>query len=214
MQIILLVLMSGVIIAVWLTPPPQSMLGEVSRIFFFHVPSAWVAVLAFAVSMLNSVGYLRTHKVKYDIRAATSAELGLMFTIVATISGAVFAHKAWGIFWNWDPRETSIFFLLLIYGAYLALRSAVDSEERRARLSAVYSIFAFITVPFLVFVIPRIYQSLHPGDTIIDSSGSIQMPPPILAVFLTSMLCFTLLYFWLYNLQSRILEQKRNIEVL
>jgi len=202
--------MSAVIILVWIMDPPQSTLGDISRIFYFHVPSAWVAVLAFAVGMFNSIGYLRKREMKFDIRAAASAELGLMFCILATVSGAFFAKKAWGTYWNWDPRQTSIFVLMLIYGAYLALRSAIDSEERRAALSAVYSILAFITVPFLIFVVPRIYDSLHPSNTVVNAGGKIQMLRPILTVFLVSLVCFTIIFFWLYGLQSKINIYLRN----
>lgn len=212
LKYILLILMTLVIILVWIAAPPQSRLGDVSRIFYFHVSSAWIAFLAFAVSMINSIAYLRKKNIKFDIRAAASAELGLMFSILATISGSVFAKAAWGAYWNWDPRETSIFILILIYGAYLALRSAVDDEERKASLSAVYSIFAFITVPFLVFIVPRIYQSLHPSDTVVNSSGKIQMPPLILFIFISSLVCFTILFFWIYNLQSRINIYRRGKE--
>ena len=210
LKYILLISMSAVIILVWIMDPPQSTLGDISRIFYFHVPSAWVAVLAFAVGMFNSIGYLRKREMKFDIRAAASAELGLVFCILATVSGAFFAKKAWGTYWNWDPRQTSIFVLMLIYGAYLALRSAIDSEERRAALSAVYSILAFITVPFLIFVVPRIYDSLHPSNTVVNAGGKIQMPPPILTVFLVSLVCFTIIFFWLYGLQSKINIYLRN----
>jgi heme exporter protein C len=174
------------------------------------VPSAWIAVLAFGIAMINSALYLKRKKFEYDIRASISAKLGLMFSVIATISGAIFAKATWMSYWNWDPRETSVLVLLLIYGAYLALRSAVPEEERRAALSSVYAIIAFVTVPFLVFVIPRVYQSLHPTDTIVDSSGSIQMSPVVLFIFLSSLISFTLLYSWLYRLHSLIDIESRN----
>ncbi|MCP4633756.1 MAG: cytochrome c biogenesis protein CcsA [candidate division Zixibacteria bacterium] len=207
---ILLILMSIVIVSVWITSPPQRNLGDISRIFYFHVPVAWISVLAFAAAMVNSILYLKKKNLNYDIRASISAKLGLMFSIIATVSGAIFAKATWMSYWNWDPRQTSILILILIYGAYLALRSAVEDEERRAALSSVYSIIAFVTVPFLVFVIPRVYQTLHPTDTIIDSSGSIQMSPIVLFIFLSSIFCFTLIYAWLYRLHSIIEIESRN----
>ena len=192
---LLLILMSLVIIVVWIMDPPQGILGDISRIFYFHVPAAWIAVLAFAVGMFNSIRYLKSRKIEYDMKSAASAELGLIFGMLAAISGAFFSKYAWGTYWNWDPRQTSIFILILIYGAYLALRSALDSEERRAVFSGVYSILAFITVPFLVFVVPRIYPSLHPSDTIIVSNMEIRL------ILLLSLCCFTILFFWLYKLR-------------
>jgi heme exporter protein C len=201
---LLLILMCCVITAAFLLPSPQSQLGEVSRIFFFHVPVAWVAVLAFLMSFVFSISYLRKRKLIYDIKASAAARLGLLFAILATVSGSIFAKSTWGAFWNWDPRETSIFILLLIYGAYFALRSAVDQQDRRANLSGVYAILAFVTVPFLVFVVPRVYQSLHPIDSVVDTGFRIQMSTAVLATFLASLLGFTLLFFWMYKLDYQI----------
>ena len=194
-------LLSAVIIAVFLMPAPQKELGDVSRIFFFHVPVAWVAVLAFFVSMLNSIFLSSKKELKYDIQAASAARLGFLFCILAMITGMIFAKNTWGSFWNWDPRETSIFILVLIYGAYFALRSAVEIQERKASLSAVYSILAFLTVPFLVFVIPRVYQSLHPTQSIVDTRLKFQLPLPYLLVFLGSILGFSLIFIWLHKLE-------------
>ena len=182
-------------------PAPQKELGDVSRIFFFHVPVAWVAVLAFFISMLNSIFLLRKREMRYDIQAASAARLGFLFCILAMITGMIFAKNTWGSFWNWDPRETSIFILILIYGAYFALRSAVEIQERKASLSAVYSILAFLTVPFLVFVIPRVYQSLHPTQSVVDTRLKFQLPLPYLFVFLGSILGFSLIFIWLHKLE-------------
>jgi heme exporter protein C len=168
----------------------------------FHIPVAWVTVLAFLVSCVYSVIFLRKRNLEDDLRAAASAQLGLVFAVLATVTGSIFARITWGSFWNWDPRETSIFILLLIYGAYFALRSAVEDEDRRARLSAVYAIVAFVTVPFLVFVVPRVYFSLHP-DIISTTTGSMNMGPRTLQVFLASLAGFTGLYAWLYQLAVR-----------
>ena len=196
-------LITFVVISVFLMPPPQKELGDISRIFFFHVPVAWVTVLAFLVAMVNSILYLSRKDPVYDLQAAISSQLGFLFAILATVSGAIFAKNAWGSYWNWDPRETSVFILLLIYGAYLALRSAIEAEDRKANLSAVYSILAFITVPFLVFVVPRVFQSLHPTDSIVNSQIKIQMPPLVLLVFLSSLLGFSLLFIWIYSLEVK-----------
>src|SRR3989304_4330964 len=115
-KILLFVVMSLIIVLAYLWPPPQAKLGDISRIFYFHVPLAWVACVAFLVGMVNSLQYLRTKNLFYDTRAAVASELGLLFTFLATVTGSLFAKAAWGSFWNWDPRETSIFILLLIYG--------------------------------------------------------------------------------------------------
>lgn len=203
-QIILFLMMAWVIVAAFIFPAPQQVIGDASRIFYFHVPQAWVAVLAFTISMIMSVRYLRRGDLADDNRARVSAELGFLFCLLATITGSIFARVTWQSYWNWDPRQTSIFVLLLIYGAYFALRSAVADDNRRARLASVYAIFAFVTVPFLVFVIPRVTQSLHPSDSIVDSSGKIILSGTTALVFIPSLAAFTLLYYWLYRIGVRL----------
>ncbi len=184
-------------------------LGPKARIIFFHVPMSWLAVLAFFMSMWYGIRYLRSRNVKYDIQSSAAAELGFVFSVLATITGSIWAKFNWGSFWNWDPRETSIFVLLMIYGAYFSLRSAIEVEERRAALSAVYSIVAFVTVPFFVFIMPRIMFSLHPGGAgsaapILNSNGRMYMDTNMRIVFYASLIGFSVLYIWLFQLRTKI----------
>ena len=183
-------------------------LGATTRVLYFHIPAAWITVVALAWSMVHSILYLRRKRMEHDDHAAAAAELGLLFCIVATVSGSMWAKAVWHSYWNWDPRETSIFFLLLIYGAYLALRGSIENDERRARLSAVYSVIAFVTVPFLLFVVPRLYFSLHP-DTIINTRGKVDMDPRIRTAFYAMVIGFTGLFFWMLNLKVRLLRIER-----
>lgn len=177
-------------------------LEDKARILFYHVPMAWTAVLAFLISMWYGIQYLKRKNLEYDVRSAASAGLGLLFCILATVTGSIWAKFSWGSFWNWDPRQTSIFVLLLIYGAYFALRSAIETDERKATLSAVYSIIAGVTVPFFIFIMPRIVASLHP-DPLINAQGKIHMNTTMLIVFLSSLAGFTGLYFWMLSLSIR-----------
>ena len=177
--------------------------GETSRILFFHVPQAWVATLAFLISMIASAVYLGKRRVKADYLAQSAAELGFLFCVLATITGSVFAKATWGAFWNWDPRQTSIVILLMIYGAYFAIRSAVSDPDRRRVFAGVYSILAFVTVPFLVFVVPRITTSLHPENTM--SPASPGMDPKTLKVFIGSLFAYTGLFIWMLRLKIRVL---------
>jgi len=180
--------------------------GETSRILFFHVPQAWIATLAFLISMIASALYLAKRKVETDYVAQSAAELGFLFCILAAITGSIFAKATWGSFWHWDPRETSIVILLMIYGAYFALRSAVSDPERSRVFAGVYSILAFATVPFLVFIVPRITASLHPEDTM--SPVNPGMDPKTLKVFLGSLLAYTGLFIWMLRLRIRLLRLK------
>jgi heme exporter protein C len=213
---ILLVWMAAVILAAFFyVHPAEGFIGESSRIVFFHVPTAWVSVLAFLISCITSVMYLRRRDPIDDVRASVSAGLGLLFCFLATVTGAVFARIMWNAYWNWDPRQTSITILLLIYAAYFALRGAIADPERRATLSAVYAILAFVTVPFLVFVVPRIYWSLHP-DTIINTRGANEFDSRYTQVLMASLAGFTGLFVWLYTVGSRVeaIRLRRRQEVL
>ena len=207
-KLLVFLVMSAVMVAGFLTPAPQQQIGEASRIFYFHVPQAWISVVAFAMSAVYSVRYLRSRSgdnpnMHMDDAAMISAALGFVFCVLATLTGSMFAKVAWGSFWNWDPRETSIFVLLLIYAAYFALRNAVEDDEKRASLASVYAVFAFVTVPFLVFVLPRVTPSLHPEASIVDTNLKIQMTTPVASVFFSSLAVFTALYFWMFSLAKR-----------
>ncbi|RLE29725.1 MAG: cytochrome C biogenesis protein [Acidobacteria bacterium] len=212
----LFVWMFGVIwAAFYWAQPAEGFIGESSRIVFFHVPTAWVCVLAFLVSCIYSIKYLMRRDPADDIRAAVASRLGLLFAVLATVTGAIFARIMWNSYWNWDPRQTSITILLLIYAAYFALRSAVPDPERRAALAAVYAILAFVTVPFLVFVVPRIYWSLHP-DTIINTSGTNEFDARYTMTLMASLAGFTGLFAWIYSIECRIdrIRHRRHEEVL
>jgi len=199
---ILIIITLVIFLAFYVNIPKIGILGEKARIIFLHVPTAWLSVLAFLLSMIYSIQYLRKKDFIYDIKAVSAAEIGFLFSILATITGSIWAKFSWGSFWNWDPRETSIFILLIIYGAYFSLRSAIEVPEQKAKLSSVYSIIAFVTVPFFVFIMPRIIESLHP-DPIINAEGKINMDGTMRIVFFSSLFGFTLLFFWILNIKIR-----------
>lgn len=196
--------MSFIIVAAFgLTEAARGFPGQTSRILFFHVPQAWVATLSFLLSMIGSALFLAKGRTRADHLALAAAELGFVFCILATVTGSIFAKATWGSFWNWDPRETSIVLLLMIYGAYFALRSAFPDAEKKRRFAAVYAILAFVTVPFLIFIVPRITVSLHPEDTMNPANPG--MDPATLKVFLGSMAAYTGLYVWMLRLRIRLL---------
>ncbi|HHX41218.1 MAG TPA: cytochrome c biogenesis protein CcsA [Armatimonadetes bacterium] len=201
--------MAGVIAAAFIGVGPAAGFREpeAARILFFHVPMAWLAVLGFLGAMLYAMRYLRRRDPAADIRAAASAEMGFLFCVLATLSGALFARVQWGAAWNWDPRQTSILALLLVYAAYFTLRSAIADPERRAALSSVYAILAALPMLFLVFILPRVVDSLHPGDTM--RSGG--MSPDYRIVFFAALCGFTLLYFWIYRLRVATEEVERSL---
>ena len=196
-------------------------LEERARIIFFHVPMSWIATVAYLISMIYAVGFLRNRNIENDTRSMAAASVGTLFAFLATITGAVWAKFNWGSFWNWDPRETSIFLLLLVYGAYFLLRGSIEDQDKRARLSAAYSIVAFVTVPFLVFILPRLLPGLHPGSADDTNAGPLLSPKSDAInvtkqiVFGLSLFSFTLVFYWMMNmkirLESILIRTKRGI---
>lgn len=192
----------------WYEFPFIQGLEEKARNIFFHVPVAWTSVLGFIIAFFYGIKYLQTKNIDHDIKSASSAGLGLVFCLLSTLTGSIWAKFNWGSFWNWDPRQTSIFILLLIYGAYFALRSAINSDEMRAQLSSVYAILAGLAAPFFVFIMPRIVSGLHPGAKG-DDSGAIpvlqlSMPANMLIVFFAGIIGFSLLFIWLLEMRIRL----------
>jgi heme exporter protein C len=229
-KIFLLVLLSFVSIAgiafpivpvphAWYEFPLIPGLKENAKIIFFHVPTAWLSSIAFLMNTIYSIKYLRKKNMVDDAKSYAAAQLGIIFCVLATVTGAVWAKFAWGAFWSWDPRQTSIFALLLIYGAWFALRSSIESEEKRATLSSVYAIIAFLTVPFFIFIMPRIMSGLHPGSADDTNSGPVidfKMNANMQLVFFLSLIGFTILFFWMWNLgyRSILLRDKINKQSL
>lgn len=198
-----------VIIIAILSPNTIGMLDETTKNMYFHVPMAITATVAFFSALWHSLQYLRSKAIEYDLKALSSAELGFVFNILAMLTGAFWAKFMWGEYWHWDPRETTIFLLFLIYAAYFALRSAIESPEKRGNLSAVYNIFAFPSVIFLYFILPRLIPGLHPGSpekdtTDVNPSVSSSTDPEIRIILYLSMIGFIALFFWLKNLTYRI----------
>ena len=195
-----------------MTFPMIQGLGELGRNMLFHVPMSMVAFIAFLLGTIYSILYLAKKDFDFDRRARAASAAGTLFTILATVTGSIWARFSWGTFWNWDPRETSIFILLLIYGAYFMLRSLLEeSEDKKARIAAVYNIISFVSVPFLMFVVPRITQSLHPGGggteaPIINLSGQTHTDRTLLNMHWISVLLFFFVFLWIKDLYTRILR--------
>lgn len=192
--------------SVWYEFPFIPGLEEKAKIIFFHVPTAWLSVIAFLMAMVYGIKYLVKQNLDDDAKSNAALQIGMVFCILATVTGSIWAKFTWGAFWHWDPRETSIFILLLIYGSLFALRSAVENEDKRARLSAVYSIIAFLTVPFFIFIMPRIMTGLHPGSADDSNSGPVvdfQMNANMMVVFYISLIVFSMLYYWMWKISYR-----------
>lgn len=184
-------------------PLAEGFIGQSSRILFFHVPMAWVSFVAFMAAGVSSTRLLmRGNDPRFDRSASAAVELGLVYCVLATITGAMWAKVMWGEYWNWDPRQTSIAVAMLFYAAYLVLRDAIEDPEKRARVCAAYAVLGLVVSPFFYFVLPRLTFSLHP-QTVVNTSGKVEMDPKMLTVLLASLVGFTALYGWMHHLKVR-----------
>lgn len=182
---------------------PAEGTGIEFMLLYLHVPLALCATVSFAVSGLSAFRFLKKGDILMSDSSHAAARLGFMFTVLTTASGALWAEIAWGSFWNNDPRETSIAFLLVVYTAYFALRSAIGTKPGHERVSAVYLVFSAAVMPFFVFAVPRLYPSLHP-DAIVNGSGSVHLTGGMRAV-LGCAACAGLSLFWfMYSLEKRV----------
>ena len=186
---------------VFLYVPREATMGDVQRIFYFHVSSAWVGFFAFFVTSLAGVGYLVQGERRWDILALSSVEIGLTFITMTVITGSLWARPVWGTYWTWEPRLTISAVQLLIYVAYGMLRASVEGAERKARFAAVYGIVAFVTVPLSWFAI-RWWRTLHP-DVLMGGEG-MALTPKMGHTLLASLLAFTLLYVTLLRQRMRL----------
>lgn len=151
--------------------PTERTMGVIQRIFYFHVPSAWTGFVAFFITLVASIAYLRSRNPKWDWLAVSAAEIGVAFFTIVLITGPIWARPVWGIWWTWDARLTSSFVLWLLYVCYLLLRTLVDEPERRAVLSAVFGIFAAFDIPLVYFSI-WFFRTQHP-QPVIGAGGSL-----------------------------------------
>ncbi len=219
----LFVLMSAAIVAVFLTPSPMSkaaalVTGDVGvdpskiyRIMYFHVPQAITATVAFLMAMFFAVRYLMTRSIDHDIKSFRANQAGMVFAILALVTGSIFARYTWGFWWNWgEIRMTSMFIMTLMYGGYFALRSSIPDTEKRATLSAVMSILFGIAAIFLMFVAPRIAATRHPTDSIVSESGDAAMSALVGAIFGSFVLAYIGLYIWIWAVAVRIGRLERN----
>ncbi|OQA46529.1 MAG: Heme exporter protein C [Chloroflexi bacterium ADurb.Bin325] len=193
--------------AVGLTPDET----YAQRIIYFHVPTAWLSMLAFGVTMVASIAYLASNKRHWDSLAVSSAELGLIFTLATAASGSVWAKPAWNVWWTWDPRLTTYTIVFLLFVAYFMLRSAMEDPARRARFSSVYAIFAFLSVP-ITFMSIRWWRTIHP--VLIDPNEGFGLSPGMMTAFFIGLAAFTLFYVVLLIHRYRLERMKEQVELL
>lgn len=201
-------IMGALGIILFLTPV-EMVMGPVQKVFYFHVSSAWAGLLSFILAGVAGAGYLITRKHRWDWLSLSSIEVGLVFGLIAILSGMIWAQPIWNTWWVWDPRLTTTAIMELIYLVYFILRGSLESPEAKARLGAVYAIVSVVTVPLTFFSI-RLFRTIHPVVIASGGESAFSMTPLMLRAFFISLAVFTALLvdliwhrFHLAELQAR-----------
>jgi heme exporter protein C len=193
---ITVILFLAAVLLVFFYAPLERSMGAVQKVFYFHVSTAWVGMLGFFVSALMGVLYILSREKIWDMIGFSSVEISFIFFFIAIISGSIWARPIWNTWWTWDPRLTTAVVVELIYGAYFLLRQSIDEPRQKARFSAVYAIFGFLSVP-LTFVSIRMLRTIHPvvigaGDA--TGGGGFSMTEPMKVTFFFSLFTFSVLF--------------------
>jgi heme exporter protein C len=192
--------------------PHLDILNETIRNLYFHVPMWFAMVTLFSISVVYSIVNLRSQKEIDDIRAVEAANAGIIFGLLGLITGAIWAKFTWGQFWSFDPKQNFAAISILLYFAYLVLRNSIDEEQKRAKISAIYNIFAFPMMVVLLFVLPRLQDSLHPGNGGNPGFNSYDLDSRMRLVFYPACLGWIIVGYWIYSIRfrTRVLEIKQN----
>jgi len=202
----------GVIVALYmafLEAPRERTMGDLQRIFYFHVPAGMVGLLALAVNFVASVMYLVKKNRWWDSLAFSAAEIGVMFMTIVLVTGPIWAKPVWLVWWTWSPRLTSSLLLWMLYVAYLLIRNYVPDPDRRAATSAVFGIVAFIDAPIVWFSI-RWWRDLHPSP-MIETGG---LAPEMRPALWTCAAAFLLLFIYLLRRRLFVETARQDVEML
>ena len=189
--------------------PREATQGNVQRIMYLHVPSVWVAYLAFAVVLVASIVYLVRRAEAADRLAHASAEVGVLFTGLTIATGSIWGKPTWGTWWTWDARLTTVSILFVMYLGYLLLRGMIEDRERGARFAAVLGIVAAFNIPLVHFSVYW-WRTLHQPPSVLKP-GAATMPPAILAALLVNVVAFTLLYAYFVAKRVRLLRDETEV---
>ncbi|MEN4011302.1 MAG: cytochrome c biogenesis protein CcsA [Chloroflexota bacterium] len=196
--------------------PLERVMGAVQKVFYFHVAAGWVGMLSFLVAAVAGVIYLIRKDMRWDFVGVAAIEIGIAFALINIITGAIWARPIWNTWWTWDPRLTTATIMVLVYFAYLMLRSGIEEPERRSRFGAVYAIIGFLSVPLTFFSI-RLFRTIHPvviGSNDPGAMGAFDMTPRMTQVFLFSLAAFTVVYFDLLWHRIRLSRLGERVESL
>ena len=184
--------------------PAKPILNETIRNIHFHVPMWFSMIVMLTVSFIYSIRFLNSSNDNDDLMAVEFANVGIVFGVLGLVTGAVWAKFTWGEAWSNDPKQNSAVIALLVYLAYLVLRNSLDEEQKRGRISAVYNIFAFPIMVVLLFILPRMTDSLHPGNGGNPGFNTKDMAPELRPVFYPAVFGWILISTWIATIRYRI----------
>jgi len=196
--------------------PTELVMGNVQRVFYFHIGTAWTALMGFILAAVFSVTYLVTKDMKWDRLQVAAIEVSMVFFFITIVLGSIWARPAWNTWWTWDPRLTTAAVTELIYIAYFMLRQGIDEPERRARFGAVYGLIGGISAPITFFVI-RLFRTIHPvvvGGGNADAQGGFAMTADMKVAFFFALFAFTIIFIDLFWNRVRLGDLQEKVEQL
>jgi heme exporter protein C len=196
--------------------PTELVMGDVQRVFYFHIGTAWTALIGFMLAALFSVTYLITKNLRWDRLEVAAIEVSMVFFFITIVLGSIWARPAWNTWWTWDPRLTTAAVTELIYAAYFMLRQGIDDPERRARFGAVYALIGGLSAPITFFAI-RFFRTIHPvviGGGNAAAQGGFNMTADMRVAFFFGLFAFTIIFIDLFWHRVRLGELQNKVEQL
>jgi heme exporter protein C len=202
--------------------PKELVMGDVQRVFYFHIGTAWTALLGFILAAVFSVVFLISKDLKWDRLQVAAIEVSLVFFLITIVLGSIWARPTWNTWWTWDPRLTTAAVTELVYVAYFMLRQGIDDPDRRARFGAVYALIGGLSAPLTFFAI-RLFRTIHPvviAGTNPAATGSFGMTPKMEVAFFFGLFTFTVIFIdlfwnriWLGDLQDKVEQLKLKVSM-
>jgi heme exporter protein C len=212
-KILAILMVLYTIFAGFLLPVPKLViLNETIRSLYFHVPIWFAMLFLMGVSVYQSIQYLGNNQLKNDITAVQSAHVGMVLSVIGILTGMMWAKYTWGTWWTTDTKLNGVAITFLIYMAYFVLRNSIEDEQKKARISSIYNIFAFVMMIVFVMILPRMNASLHPGNGGNPAFGKFDLDNTMRMVFYPACIAWILIGIWLMQLRVRIAKLKRKIE--
>ena len=196
--------------------PTEAVMGQVQRVFYFHVATAWVGMLGFIAAGVTGIAFLRTGNLKWDRIEVAAVEISLVFFFLAIVLGSIWARPVWNTWWTWDPRLTTAAITELIYIAYFMLRQGIEDPNRRARFAAVYTLVGAVSVP-ITFMAIRLFRTIHPvviGTPSAEAQGGFNMTADMRIAFFFALFAFTVIFVDLFWNRIRLGELSEVVEQL